>query len=94
MKATGIVRKVDDLGRISVPKEVRQRLGIDSGEKIEIFFDGWCVVLKKHSSHNDIIAAVERAMEITHENRQSLKNEARIMALLNELRSVLVDEGA
>lgn len=39
MKATGIVRRIDDLGRIVVPKELRKQLGIKEGEPIELFID-------------------------------------------------------
>ena len=37
MKATGIVRRIDDLGRIVIPKEIRRSLGIKEGDPLEIF---------------------------------------------------------
>ena len=40
MKATGIVRRIDDLGRVVIPKEIRRTLGIREGEPLEIFLDG------------------------------------------------------
>ena len=39
MKATGIVRRIDDLGRIVVPKEIRRTLRIREGDALEIFTD-------------------------------------------------------
>lgn len=39
MKATGIVRRVDDLGRIVIPKEIRRTCGIREGDPLEIFLD-------------------------------------------------------
>ena len=39
MKATGIVRRIDDLGRVVVPKEIRRNLGIREGDPLEIFLD-------------------------------------------------------
>lgn len=39
MYTTGIVRRVDDLGRICIPKEIRRQLGIKEGEPLEIFID-------------------------------------------------------
>ncbi|GAB0170514.1 AbrB/MazE/SpoVT family DNA-binding domain-containing protein [Lysinibacillus sp. CTST325] len=48
MKSIGIVRKVDDLGRVVVPKEIRRTLGINEGEAVEIFTDGDKVILKKY----------------------------------------------
>lgn len=39
MRATGIVRRIDDLGRIVIPREIRKALGIQEGEPFEIFTD-------------------------------------------------------
>lgn len=39
MKATGIVRRIDDLGRVVIPKEIRRSLGIREGDPLEIFTD-------------------------------------------------------
>lgn len=48
MKSTGIVRKVDELGRIVLPIELRRTLGITERDPLEIFVDGSSVVLKKY----------------------------------------------
>lgn len=39
MKATGILRRVDDLGRVVIPREIRKNLGIAEGDPLEIFVD-------------------------------------------------------
>jgi len=49
MKATGIVRKVDELGRIVLPIEMRASMGIKARDSIEIFVDGERIVLQKYS---------------------------------------------
>lgn len=50
MKATGIVRRIDDLGRVVVPKEIRRTLRIREGDPLEIFTDREGeVILKKYS---------------------------------------------
>ena len=50
MKATGIVRRIDDLGRVVVPKEIRRTLRIREGDPLEIFTDkDGSVLLKKYS---------------------------------------------
>ena len=50
MKATGVVRRIDDLGRIVVPKELRRSMRIKEGESLEIFTEGTDrIVLKKYS---------------------------------------------
>ncbi|MEV2354245.1 AbrB/MazE/SpoVT family DNA-binding domain-containing protein, partial [Paenibacillus larvae] len=48
MKATGIVRKLDDLGRVVIPKELRRTLGIGEKDALEIYVDGERIVLKKY----------------------------------------------
>ena len=40
MKATGIIRRVDDLGRVVIPKDIRRAIGIREGEPLEIFIEG------------------------------------------------------
>lgn len=48
MKATGIVRKVDELGRITLPIELRRTLNIDIKDPVEIFVEGEAIILKKY----------------------------------------------
>jgi len=48
MKSLGIVRKVDELGRIVLPIETRRRLELDSGDGVEIFVEKDRVILKKY----------------------------------------------
>ena len=48
MKATGIVRKLDSLGRVSLPIELRRSLSLDLKDPVEIFVDGDSIILKKY----------------------------------------------
>lgn len=48
VKSTGIVRKVDELGRIVLPIELRNKLGIAEKDPIEIYVDGSSIILKKY----------------------------------------------
>ena len=50
MKATGVVRRIDELGRIVIPKEIRKTLRIKEGENLEIYIDNESIILKKYSS--------------------------------------------
>lgn len=59
MKATGIVRKVDELGRVVVPIEIRRNLGIGIGDPVEIYVDGQQVIMQKH----DAAASVEQLLD-------------------------------
>jgi AbrB family transcriptional regulator, transcriptional pleiotropic regulator of transition state genes len=49
MKNTGIVRKLDELGRITLPKELRRTLGIEDRDPLEIYTEDDTIVLKKYS---------------------------------------------
>lgn len=48
MKSTGIVRKVDELGRVVIPIELRRTLGIEEKDALEIYVDGEHIILKKY----------------------------------------------
>ena len=50
MKATGVVRRIDDLGRVVIPKEIRKTLRIKEGDPLEIFTDReGSIILRKYS---------------------------------------------
>ncbi len=49
MKATGIIRRLDILGRIVLPKELRRELDIEHGNQLEMYLDGRQVVLQKYA---------------------------------------------
>ncbi len=53
MKSTGITRRIDDLGRIVIPKEIRKNLKIKENEVLEIFINNDEIILKKFSPFND-----------------------------------------
>ncbi|MBC9786547.1 AbrB/MazE/SpoVT family DNA-binding domain-containing protein [Heliobacillus mobilis] len=48
MKSTGIVRKVDELGRVVIPIELRRTMGIDEKDPLEIYVDAEKIILKKY----------------------------------------------
>ena len=56
MKATGIVRRVDDLGRIVIPKEIRRNMRLREGDAMEIFLEDNCVCLKKYTPSEEDLA--------------------------------------
>lgn len=63
MKTTGVVRRIDDLGRIVIPKEIRRTLRIRDGESLEIFVDNDTISLKKFSSLNEFTTISEDLCE-------------------------------
>lgn len=69
MKATGIIRRVDDIGRVGIPKEIRNNLRMKEGEPLEIFVDNDMVCFKKYS--NDM-ALAEKCREIVENCRKDI----------------------
>ncbi|QDY46974.1 AbrB/MazE/SpoVT family DNA-binding domain-containing protein (plasmid) [Planococcus glaciei] len=66
MKSTGIVRKLDQLGRIVIPKELRKVLDINERDPLEIFINEELIVLKKYYVKNACIVTGE----ISDENKE------------------------
>ena len=48
MKTTGVIRRIDELGRITLPKELRKTMEINEGDPVEIYVDGETVYLQKY----------------------------------------------
>jgi len=68
MKATGIVRRIDDLGRVVIPKEIRRTLRIREGDPLEIFVDREGeVILKKYSPIGELGDFAEEYAQSLHE---------------------------
>lgn len=72
MKATGIVRRIDDLGRVVIPKEIRSSMKIREGDPLEIYLEDNRVIFQKYESSNvqSLIDDLKEALE--DENRPDL----------------------
>ena len=86
MKATGIVRRIDELGRVVIPKEIRRTLRIKDGDPLEIFTDRDELMLKKYSP----IATLERFSEGT---TRSLNDLSGYLAVICDTDEVLYAAG-
>ena len=71
MKATGIVRRIDDLGRVVIPKEIRKTLRIKEGTPLEIFTDREGeIILKKYSPIGELnVFAKEYAESLARDDQ-------------------------
>ena len=49
MKATGMVKQIDELGRIVIPKEIKRSMGIEPRDHLEIFVDGDNIILRRYN---------------------------------------------
>ena len=86
MKATGIVRRIDELGRVVIPKEIRRTLRIREGDPLEIFTDRDELMLKKYSP----IATLERFSE---GSAKSLNDLSGYLAVICDTDEVLYASG-
>ena len=89
MKSTGIVRRVDDLGRVVIPKEIRRRYKITEGTPLELFIDDKRnqIMLQRYDSVNDVSTMLEFALDAVTEDAELLKNSS----MVKELRDKIVD---
>ena len=60
MKATGIIRRIDDLGRVVIPKEIRRRLHIKEGDPLELYVTDEVAAFKKHSVLGEFGACAQK----------------------------------
>ena len=65
--AAGIVRRIDELGRIVIPKEIRRSLRIKNGDNLEILVDGENIILRKYSQVENITDLVDMYVESFHQ---------------------------
>ena len=69
MKATGIVRRIDDLGRVVIPKEIRRTMHIKEGAPLEIFTDTQGgVIFKKYSPVGELTDITDQYADVLHRN--------------------------
>ena len=88
MKATGIVRRIDDLGRVVIPKEIRRTLRIREGDPLEIFVDrDGEVILKKYSPIGEL-------GDFAKEYADSLYESMNHTVLISDRDSVIAVSGA
>ncbi|MDE5721496.1 MAG: AbrB/MazE/SpoVT family DNA-binding domain-containing protein [Clostridia bacterium] len=81
MKATGIVRRIDELGRVVIPKEIRSTLRLKSGDPLEIFTDRDELMLKKYSP----IASLDKFSEGTAKSLSDLSGHVAVICDTDEV---------
>ena len=88
MRATGIVRRIDDLGRVVIPKEIRKTLNIRDGDPLEIFIDPneKSVCFKPYLPDLEPWRLLEDAAETMRENDDFRKFAADVSALARKIK--------
>ena len=78
MKATGIVRRIDDLGRVVIPRDIRRSLKIREGDPLEILIEKNCVCFKKYSAlglfSEDILRVAQDMAQRTFKHQIAIYN--------------------
>lgn len=88
MKATGIVRRIDDLGRVVIPKEIRRTMRIREGDPLEIFTDrDGEVILKKYSPIGEL-------SQFAEEYAESISKVLNCIALISDADQIIAVAGA
>lgn len=88
MKATGIVRRIDDLGRVVIPKEIRRSLNIREGDPLEIFTDPdeGAVCFKLYLPYAEPWRLLEDAAETMRDSEDFHKFAADVYALVRKIK--------
>ena len=90
MKSTGIIRKVDELGRVVIPIEIRNKFDISEKDPIEIFVDGSSIVLKKYAPNCIFCGSTKNLM--TYKDRLVCSKCAQKIQEINEKEDIEEDE--
>lgn len=96
MKATGVVRRIDDLGRIVLPKELRRTMRIKEGESLEIFIDGSDkIILKKYSPVQNINEFVDEFVDSIYASNKKdiiISDNEKIVAASEGIKSLFLNK--
>lgn len=95
MREIKSILRVDDLGRIRLPKEARRAVGIREGSALELIATSEGIRLEKYYLENDLVDAVENLKAVMEDERGSLGEEKtdRLMQLLKEAATILECKG-
>lgn len=93
MKATGIVRKVDHLGRLCLPKEMRRKMHLGDEDPIEIYVDGDSIILKKYDAAVDmerLLDNLEKSIRLC-ETMIPTRKMQKLLGKAKEMRRILAE---
>ena len=88
MKSTGIIRRVDDFGRVVIPKDVRKAVKIKENDPLEIFVDGDMVVFSKYSASGELGRTLQKAKDLIKDTPFPYLSEERASAILEKLEEI------
>ena len=91
MKATGIVRRIDDLGRVVIPKEIRRSCNIREGDPLEIFLQDDGVVFKKYipTYRDDLMTTLQEAADYYDNSEEDRATAEQLRKIAKEIDALL-----
>ena len=92
IKSTGIIRRVDDLGRIVIPREIRKAKFIKEGEPIEFYIDGDDIILRKYSVEDEVTSLLTSAVSRLEEQESDIYLSSETKKALHEIRQNIAAE--
>lgn len=91
MLGTGIIRHIDNLGRLVIPKELRNKFGIRDGGPVEIFTDSNSIILRRYYAADSIKEIVDH-LRASLEEAEELNNRDKALELADKLSQLLQGE--
>ena len=88
---TGIIRRIDDLGRIVIPKEIRRKLNIKEGDPLELSLDENKVIFELYIPICDYEDSIKRIIERLKQDEYLSKGKDKAISALKEAMQCLVD---
>ena len=94
MKATGIVRRMDDLGRVVIPKEIRRTMGVREGDPLEMFIteEGGLALVPYFSEASDKLGAIAENLGSMGQTPEHWKIAEEIKAIAKKLKTLEREE--
>ena len=91
MKATGIIRRVDDLGRVVIPKEIRRTLRIKEGDPLELFTSEDGIIFKKYDYTMNVSIVINDLKNAINEEND-IKSRSVLLGKIKEIEDIIMDE--
>ena len=94
MKATGMVRTTERLGRVCIPKEIRRKLHICDGDAVEFFVDGDNIILRRYDAVGDVEQLLQHMENSIHlcEPVVPAAKVSKLLGKVKDMRRILADK--
>jgi AbrB family transcriptional regulator (stage V sporulation protein T) len=84
MKNTGVIRRIDDLGRVVIPKEIRRTLGIREGDPLEVYIQNDMVCYKKFNAEGELTELLDKAYLLLEEKDNLSEDEIELRKIIRK----------